>query len=177
MGVPAVLTGNLAVLVLLAFRTHLKLWAVDKVALRDAHDEAALRESARARNSGMSLRHRGGAAAVASILLLTVPGCGGDDTPDTPEGRGAALAAELGCASCHGPEGQGGFGPVLADIIGTTVELADGTTAVVDTAYLQRSILDPQAQIVPGFTAPMPATNPSAEQLADLIAWIESLSA
>lgn len=124
----------------------------------------------------MSVRHLGGASVLAFVVLLTTPGCGGGDTPDSPAGRGEALAGELGCASCHGPEGQGGFGPPLADIIGSTVALTDGTTLVVDTAYLERSILDPQAQVVAGFNVPMPAANPSAEQLADLIAWIESLS-
>lgn len=113
-------------------------------------------------------------ALVLLTLGVTVVACG-DDEPATPEARGRELADSLGCASCHGPDGQGGFGPPLAGLLGREVALADGTTVVADRAYLERSILAPGDQIVAGYTLPMPATSPSPQQLADLVAWIESL--
>ena len=45
--------------------------------------------------------------------------------------RGAKLFNDLACSTCHLDTGQG-RGPSLKDIVGTTVELQDGSTAVVD---------------------------------------------
>ena len=58
--------------------------------------------------------------AALAATLMAFGACGSDDTPDTPEARAAQLAEELGCASCHGPQGQGGFGPPLAGLVGST---------------------------------------------------------
>ena len=50
-----------------------------------------------------------------------------------------------------------GRGPSLKGIVGTTVELQDGNTVVVDEAYLRESILNSQAKIVKGYQPLMPA--------------------
>ena len=53
------------------------------------------------------------AAAVTVVLLVTVsPTVAEVDTPDVS--AGAELFAS-NCSGCHGPEGEGGIGPALAD--------------------------------------------------------------
>jgi cytochrome c oxidase subunit 2 len=91
--------------------------------------------------------------------------------------RGARLYNDLACSSCHVESGQG-RGPSLKDIVGTTVELQDGTTAVVDDGYLRESILNSQAKIVKGFQPLMPTFQGlvSEENLVALIEHVKSLS-
>jgi cytochrome c oxidase subunit 2 len=91
--------------------------------------------------------------------------------------RGAKLFNDLACNTCHLDSGQG-RGPSLKDIVGTTVELAGGQTAIVDEAYLRESILNSQAKIVKGFAPLMPTFQGlvSEEGLAALIEHIKSLS-
>ncbi len=66
--------------------------------------------------------------------------------------RGAKLFQDLACVTCHLDSGQG-RGPSLKDIVGTTVELQNGSKAVVDEAYLRESILSSQAKLVKGYPA------------------------
>ena len=91
--------------------------------------------------------------------------------------RGARLFNDLACSSCHVESGQG-RGPSLKDIVGTTVELQDGSTAVVDDAFLRESILNSQAKIVKGFQPLMPTFQGliSEENLVALIEHVKSLS-
>jgi cytochrome c oxidase subunit 2 len=92
--------------------------------------------------------------------------------------RGAALFNQLACNSCHLDTGQG-RGPSLKDIFGKRVELADGSTVVVDEAYLRESILNSQAKIVKGFQPLMPTFQGliSEEGLVALIEHVRSMSA
>ncbi len=91
--------------------------------------------------------------------------------------RGAKLFSDLACNTCHLDSGQG-RGPLLHDILGTTVELQDGSTAVVDEAYLRESILDSQAKVVKGFQPLMPTFQGlvSEEGLVALIEHLKALS-
>jgi cytochrome c oxidase subunit 2 len=91
--------------------------------------------------------------------------------------RGARLFNDLACNSCHLDSGRG-RGPSLRDIVGKPVELADGSTALVDEGYLRESILNSQAKVVRGFTPLMPTFQGliSEEGLAALIEYIKSLS-
>ena len=91
--------------------------------------------------------------------------------------RGAALFQQLACNTCHLDTGQG-RGPSLKDVFGKTVELADGTTAVVNEAYLRESILNSQAKIVKGFQPLMPTFQGliSEEGLVALIEHVKSMS-
>jgi len=69
--------------------------------------------------------------------------------------RGGRLFQDLACNTCHLDTGKG-RGPSLNDIVGKTVELADGTTTVVDEGYLRESIINSQAKIVRGYQPLMP---------------------
>lgn len=94
----------------------------------------------------------------------------------TPEGRGQALVSANGCAACHSINGAPGIGPTWFGLIGRTEELTDGSTVVVDEAYVHESISAPQAKIVAGFENQlMPAYSFTDEQIADIIAYIATL--
>ena len=91
--------------------------------------------------------------------------------------RGARLFESLACSSCHLDSGQG-RGPSLKDVVGKTETLQDGSTVVVDDAYLRESILTSQAKIVRGFQPLMPTFQGliSEENLVALIEHVKSLS-
>ncbi len=100
-----------------------------------------------------------------------IPGAG----TEGPVGRGAALNVSAGCAACHGSAGEGGVGPAYVGLLGSEVELVDGSTVIADEAYLRRSITDPDAEIVAGYDIAMPANTLTDAQVDDLVAWIISL--
>lgn len=137
------------------------------------------------------------AVAVTAALGLAAAACGSDDTGSTGEDGAAATAApsaapgsgsggdavngeqlarSQGCAGCHGPNFGGGAGPSLVGLAGTEVLLADGTTVVADTAYLTRAIADPSAELVADYTLRMPANGLSDAEIADVVAFIETLA-
>ena len=101
----------------------------------------------------------------------------GGGTEGTMAERGSKLFNDLACNTCHLDNGQG-RGPSLKDLVGKAVEMADGSTAVVDEAYLRESILNSQARVVKGFQPLMPTFQGlvSEEGLAALIEHIKSLS-
>jgi cytochrome c oxidase subunit 2 len=99
-----------------------------------------------------------------------------EEASQTPEGRGQALVAANGCAACHSINGSPGIGPTWLGLSGRTEELTDGTTVVVDDAYIHESIKAPQAKIVAGFENQlMPTYGFTDEQIADIIAYIKTL--
>lgn len=77
-------------------------------------------------------------------------------------GASSAAGAELfqanGCNACHSLDGERKIGPSLLGIYGATVELNDGSVALIDDEYLVESILQPQAKRVAGYDdAAMPS--------------------
>ncbi|MFQ5967916.1 MAG: c-type cytochrome [Acidimicrobiia bacterium] len=64
---------------------------------------------------------------------------------------GMSLSARNGCAVCHSADGSPLVGPTWLGLFGTTETLTDGSTVVVDEAYIRESILDPNVKIVEGF--------------------------
>jgi cytochrome c2 len=67
--------------------------------------------------------------------------------------RGKTLYASDGCSACHSLSGAAGAGPSFKGLSGRTTTLSDGTTIFADDAYLERSVADPDAQIVKGYHA------------------------
>ena len=125
----------------------------------------------------------GALRAARALLLVTMAlaGCGGG-TPEpltlSPQAEaGQAAAQTLGCAACHGSNGEGveGLAPALQGLFGSTVALDDGTTSTVDRDYLRRSILEPGAEVVAGFDLPMPAYDPPVTELEAILDYIEEL--
>jgi cytochrome c2 len=67
--------------------------------------------------------------------------------------RGKSLFDADGCSACHSLTGGAGVGPSLNDIAGKEVTLSTGETITADDAYLEQSILDPDAHVVKGYRA------------------------
>lgn len=113
-------------------------------------------------------------------LLLVVPlafACAdadGRSASADPADRGAELARTHACATCHGANGEGGFGPAWRGLAGSEVELSDGRTVVADTEYLRRAITDPAAELRAGYTVPMPEVSATDEEVDALVAYVES---
>jgi len=101
----------------------------------------------------------------------------GNTGSTTPATAGQQLYQTLGCASCHGANGEGGRGPTLVGIFGNNQTLQTGETVVVDEKYIRESILNPQAKLVTGFGPIMPTFQGqvSEDQLVQLLAYIKSL--
>jgi mono/diheme cytochrome c family protein len=93
--------------------------------------------------------------------------------------QGASLFESLGCSGCHSLNGAKLTGPPLNGLAGSKVQLTGGKTVNADSAYLLRSILDPDADIVQGFPKGVmsatirPHSVPEAKAKA-LVAFIES---
>ena len=97
--------------------------------------------------------------------------------PDPAVLAGKTLFQMQGCAACH-MQGSSQIGPTLYGIYGKQQELTDGTSALVDDAYLRHSILEPAAQVVKGYAPAMPAFAGRLDdaQISDLVAYIRSLT-
>lgn len=94
---------------------------------------------------------------------------------DAAEGR--ALYESRNCSSCHSTDGSRGVGPTWQSLAGSTETLTDGTTVVVDAAYVEASIREPAAQIVSGYeVVQMPQIELTDQEIQHLVAYIESLS-
>lgn len=92
---------------------------------------------------------------------------------------GESLAARNGCTACHSPDGSPLTGPTWQGLYGTEETLYDGSTVLVDDAYPEESIIDPNIEIVDGYTANiMPqdfGDRLSEDDIAAIIAYIKSL--
>lgn len=95
--------------------------------------------------------------------------------------RGKALYSADGCVGCHSLSGAAGAGPSFKGTAGGAVTLDNGQTVTADDAYLARSIVDPDADIVKGYhggiMGPAIAGHDLAHKPADvraLVAFIKS---
>ena len=72
-----------------------------------------------------------------------------------------------------------GVGPTWQDLYGSTVTLNDGSTVTANNAYIHRSIVDPNAKVVQGFSKGVMhqdfGSKLSDSQIQDFIAYIEAL--
>lgn len=73
----------------------------------------------------------------------------------SPYQRGWMLIEEKGCVACHQPA-SGFRAPVLNNLYGRTVKLADGSELIADEAYIKQSIIAPMTKVVAGYQAVMP---------------------
>lgn len=89
--------------------------------------------------------------------------------------QGATDFRQLGCEACH--TGNRQRAPDLQGLYGSKVDLADGRTVVADESYLERSILDPRADIVKGYLPVMPSYRSviTARETSALIAYLKSM--
>lgn len=118
-------------------------------------------------------------AALATLLLAGgAASCGGGDDSSLSElGKlGKDTSNANGCASCHGANGQGGVGPGWIDLAGSPRELTDGTTVIADDDYLLRAILEPEVEVVVGYSILMPTNGLSEAEAANVVTYIKELS-
>jgi cytochrome c oxidase subunit 2 len=101
-----------------------------------------------------------------------------DDGSKLPAAEyGAKLYVKSMCKTCHSLDGTPGTAPSFKGIFGKRETLADGSTVLVDEAYVKESILTPSAKVVKGFQPVMP---PFAGQLNDkqieaLVAFVKTV--
>ncbi len=93
---------------------------------------------------------------------------------------GLQLYQEKGCIGCHSLDGRAGVGPTWKDLYGSKVEVTTAgkeRTVVADETYIRRSIEDPNADIVVGYSANiMPKLHLTPAQVTALVEFIESQS-
>lgn len=111
----------------------------------------------------------------AIALALGLVACGGD-AGQASRGDGAGLVGSLGCSTCHSTNGDRKQGPTWKGLAESEVSLTDGSTVRADRAYLARSIEDPDAEVVDGFTAIMPDLGLEQDQVDAIVTYIEELS-
>ncbi|HYN34475.1 MAG TPA: cytochrome c [Ilumatobacteraceae bacterium] len=90
--------------------------------------------------------------------------------------NGERLSRSSGCAGCHGQNFEGGAGPGWIGLAGSQVTLVDGSTLLADDAYLTAAIADPSKHLVDGYTLKMPANNLTDAEVADIVAYINTLA-
>lgn len=121
---------------------------------------------------------------VTVALAFAAVACGDDADQSGAEPGAAMSAAQIGeqlsrsqgCAGCHGRDFGGGAGPGWIGLAGSEILLADGTTVIADDEYLTTAIADPSAQLHAGYTLRMPANNLTDDEIADIVAYINSLA-
>ena len=93
---------------------------------------------------------------------------------DAQPAQGRALAQSKGCVACHTIDGSPGVGPTWKGLFGKTETMVDGSTAVVDEAYVKDFIRNPQARAIKGFAQVMPKIELTDEEVTALAAYIRS---
>jgi cytochrome c oxidase subunit 2 len=91
--------------------------------------------------------------------------------------NGERLFASLGCNACHSG-GPGARGPNLAAAYGSRLPMTNGTSELVDDAFLRDAILNPTMHESAGFAPIMPTYQGqvSEEGLIDLVEYIKKLN-
>ena len=102
----------------------------------------------------------------------------GNANQQSPAAAGQQVFQMLGCAPCHGANGEGGRGPALLGVFNSQVRLNNGQNVKADEGYIRESILNPQARIVAGFGPIMPTFQGQIreEQIVQILAYIKSLN-
>src|SRR5262249_43940276 len=100
----------------------------------------------------------------------------GGATGESLMAAGERLFQQLGCSTCHRPDGTG-VGPALVGFFGQTGPRQSGKRVVADKANIGKSVLTPPAKIVAGYQPLMPTFQGlvSEEGLLQIIAYIRSL--
>jgi cytochrome c oxidase subunit 2 len=105
---------------------------------------------------------------------MTQAPAGGGAAADSLPARGKKLAQAKGCVACHTMDGGPGVGPTWKGLFGKTETMVDGSTALVDDAYLKEFIRNPMARAVKGFAQVMPKIDVTDDELSALTAYIKA---
>jgi cytochrome c oxidase subunit 2 len=91
---------------------------------------------------------------------------------------GYKLYQEKGCVVCHSIDGSPRLGPTFKGLFGKAVSvLTDGKErkVVADEAYLRKSILEPNADVVKGFPPIMPPQKMTEGETNEMIKYLKEL--
>jgi len=92
------------------------------------------------------------AALALSALPFAAVACGGGSSTSSDQGGpGEQVYRQYACASCHSLDGSEGTGPSFKGLAGSTVTLKGGKTVKATPEYLERAIVDPDAEVVEGY--------------------------
>ena len=140
-----------------------------------------------------ALRHIAANFALATfaVLLIANSGCDSADTsePGAKDSPTPAVSSEspiematrlhqtMGCAVCHSLDGTKRTAGTYKGIYGTQVELTDGRVVTRDDGYLRRAIVEPDSDVVKGYSPIMQsyAETLSAAEIDAFIALIKSI--
>jgi len=94
--------------------------------------------------------------------------------------RGRRIAEQRGCLTCHTTDGAPNVGPSWKGLLGAPVTLDNGNRFPRDSAYLKRAIIEPDVEIVAGYSkgvmsGAMPGRPLSATEVEALVRYLESL--
>jgi cytochrome c oxidase subunit II len=107
---------------------------------------------------------------------------GKDTTQVDMVSAGFEVLKVYGCGACHSTDGTRIVGTSFKDLYGSSVEVLEGSaskTIVVDEEYIRKSVNDPNAQVVKGFTPGlMPGFKDkiSEQEMVNLISYLKSVS-
>lgn len=90
---------------------------------------------------------------------------------------GRRVAVRAGCFACHTVSGQSHIAPSWRGLYGSVRELADGRRIRADEAYLTRSMMEPEREVVRGFDSVMPSFRGvlDASETAAVVEYIRTL--
>ena len=88
--------------------------------------------------------------------------------------QGRSIAESNGCFACHSLDGSRTVGPTWTNLWGSTVQMQDGTSLVVDEAYVRESILKPQAKIREGYGTEMVPAELTDEEISAVVDFLKS---
>lgn len=94
--------------------------------------------------------------------------------------RGRRIAEQRGCLTCHTTDGAPNVGPTWKGLLGAPVALDNGNRFPRDSAYLKRAIVEPDVEIVAGYSkgvmsGAMPGRPLSETEVEALVRYLESL--
>lgn len=106
--------------------------------------------------------------------VTATPGDAGEGAVEGDAAAGEEIW-QAQCMSCHTIDGSEGLGPTWQGLWMSEVPLEDGSTVTADETYITESIQDPNAKVHEGFQPIMPEFDLSDEEIANVIAFIQSL--
>jgi cytochrome c oxidase subunit 2 len=90
--------------------------------------------------------------------------------------RGKKYYMTQGCAQCHSTDGSRITGPSWRNLFGSTQQFTDGSTAVVDDAFVHEFVLNPTRRVPVGYPPVMPVIPLKAGQVDGIVAYMKTIS-